>query len=104
MDTDGADDLFGEFAVKSGGDAASPSKAKAGGSKAKAKAGTGAKKKGEINVIYEDEFEQFHLTTQERCEELCNIIIEKLEEAGKKGHMRGELEIHLLLIGCLLNI
>lgn len=70
MDTDGADDQ---------GEAASPSKAKA----------AAEKKKKAANIQYEDEFESFHLSTQEKCEELCAIVIEKLEEAGKKGHMRG---------------
>ena len=62
-------------------------------------------KKGAGNIIYEDEFESFHLSTQEKCEELCQIIIEKLEEAGKKGHMRGESNVILsllcLFVGCL---
>ena len=42
-------------------------------------------------IIYLDEFENFHLKTQADCEEMCNIVMEKLETAGKKGHMRGAI-------------
>jgi len=83
METDGADDLFSGFTVKTGEAATGSSPKK--DSKAKA----GAKKKAANNIVYDDEFESFHLSTQEKCEELCSIVIEKLEEAGKKGHMRG---------------
>jgi len=39
--------------------------------------------------VYDDEFDEFHLSTQEQCEILCNIILEKLEKAGTKGNLRG---------------
>lgn len=59
--------------------------------KEKSAASQPKKEKKEVKpaIIYQDEFDNFHLKTQADCEEMCNIVIEKLETAGKKGHMRG---------------